>query len=71
MHLIHALAECYVCKKVWDARNALAVAAQHNQRTGHEVAVELSYSHRFVGPQVKPTASPRRKYRPTPDARSK
>lgn len=52
MHLIHALAECRTCGKVWDARNALGVAGQHNQRTGHEVAVEVCYSHRFTAPAV-------------------
>ena len=54
MRLLQALAFCVECDKTWDSRNALGVAAQHNQRTGHEVAVEMTYSHRFKGPAVKP-----------------
>lgn len=48
MHLIHALAECRTCGKVWDSKNAMGVAARNNQATGHEVAVEVCYSHRSL-----------------------
>ncbi len=53
MHGTHWLAECSTCGAGCQARNAMAWAAQHNRRTGHEVAVEICYSHRFKGPQTE------------------
>lgn len=31
---------CRRCGKLWDARNAMAVAAKHAERTGHETWAE-------------------------------
>lgn len=42
---VFAKAGCFVChgdKARWTARNAQGVAAQHAQKTGHEVWVETT-----------------------------
>lgn len=39
-HLVSVWAECRVCRWTTRARNAQAVAAIHNDRTGHAVHVE-------------------------------
>lgn len=50
--VIHAIAGCYVChghESHWDSKNALALAAQHHDRTGHptwaEQCISVKYGH--------------------------
>lgn len=35
-------ASCETCDKVWESRNAQAVAAKHTLTTGHETHVEIA-----------------------------
>lgn len=43
MKLISARGECQRCSDKWTAKNAQALAAQHESRTGHAVEVTLIY----------------------------
>lgn len=45
----HVLAECHDCGKVFDARNALGLAAQHHDKTGHCVTWEQLVTGRYGG----------------------
>lgn len=38
--LISANGHCERCSAQWSAKNALALAAQHNDKTGHPTVVE-------------------------------
>lgn len=38
--LLGVIAECHMCGWSSEARNAMGNAAQHAERTGHEVSVE-------------------------------
>lgn len=48
MRAVHHLAQCMTCGKVWGTRNALGVAVQHSRKYGHEVAVEIMMSGRWI-----------------------
>mgnify|MGYP001559844662 FL=1 len=41
--LYHHIATCADCQFYVDARNAMAVAALHNKRTGHQVSCEVGW----------------------------
>ena len=45
--LVHYYGECMVCEKVFNSRNAIAVAARHTDATGHTTWVETGYHTRF------------------------
>lgn len=68
MHMIHALATCQECGKIWDSYNAMGVAARHNKATGHKVLVEVAYAHIYEHRQgtqeEKPIKQKRRKDSP-------
>lgn len=36
----HAVGECRDCPKEWSSRNAVGLAAQHADKTGHHVVAE-------------------------------
>lgn len=42
--VIHAYAECQTCGVVYDSRNALGLAAQHHDKTGHTINTEQCIS---------------------------
>ena len=48
MALVHALASCFDCGKMWDALNAQAVGAKHHYTTGHQVITEVCYSKTYL-----------------------
>jgi hypothetical protein len=43
MHLKQARAECQGCSQTWVAPNAMGLASQHHERTGHPVEVHVIY----------------------------
>jgi hypothetical protein len=43
MHLKQARAECQGCSQTWIAPNAMGLASQHHERTGHPVEVHVTY----------------------------
>ena len=45
--LIKAYGECEDCGKIFNAKNAVAVAARHTDTTGHTTWVETNYRTRF------------------------
>ncbi len=55
--VIHAIAGCHIChgeyETGWDSKNALALAAQHHDRTGHptwaEQCISVKYGDRADG----------------------
>src|SRR5688500_9286209 len=48
MRPVHFLAECLTCGKVWQARNAAAVAARHSKAHRHESVAEVLLSGRWI-----------------------
>ena len=50
MHLIEAEAWCTDCDWTTEARNAMGNAAQHHQKTGHYVQMQLIYGQTFGKP---------------------
>lgn len=47
MGLVHIVALCRQCGFSQYAKNAMGLAAQRHQRTGHTVDVESGYAHTF------------------------
>lgn len=52
MNLQHARAECQRCGARYDEKNAMGLAAQHHQKTGHVIDIVMTY--RLGGPKVTP-----------------
>jgi hypothetical protein len=48
--LLAVTAGCHTCGKTWETRNALGVAAQHTNRTGHYVWAEQTIATTWNGP---------------------
>lgn len=48
MWLTHTYGECTDCGATFEAKNAQGLAAQHADRYGHEVHVDLGYAFRAV-----------------------
>jgi len=46
-NLIAAALHCQDCEKSFEKKNATGLAAQHHNRTGHQIVGELVYSYEY------------------------